>query len=39
MTWELAGRLVVILGVAGLVGVVGRLLAIWLRAFYKSRSQ
>jgi hypothetical protein len=39
VTWELVGRLAVIFGVAGLVGVVGRRLAIWLRAFYKSRSR
>jgi hypothetical protein len=39
VTWELVGRLAVIFGVAGLVGLVGRLLGIWLRAFYKSRSR
>ena len=29
--WELAGRTAVAAGLAGLLGVVGRLVAVWLR--------
>jgi hypothetical protein len=29
--WELVSRIAITFGVAGLVGVVGRLLAVWLR--------
>jgi hypothetical protein len=39
MTWELVGRIAVTLGVAGIVGALGRLAHLWLRAFYKWRSR
>jgi hypothetical protein len=29
--WELAGRIAIMVGVAGLLGTVGRLVAVWLR--------
>ena len=35
--WELIGRVLVIFGLAGLLGVVGRIAGSWLRAWYKKR--
>jgi hypothetical protein len=34
---ELVGRVIVTAGVAGIVGVLGRVVAVWLRGFYRSR--
>jgi hypothetical protein len=39
MNWEMVGRLAVMFGVAGVLGVLGRSFGLWLRAFYKSRSR
>jgi hypothetical protein len=35
--WELIGRIVVVLGVAGIFGLASRQVGIWLRRRYKRR--
>jgi hypothetical protein len=35
--WELIGRIVVVIGVAGLFGLASRQVGIWLRTRYKRR--
>jgi hypothetical protein len=35
--WELIGRIVVVLGVAGIFGLASRQVGIWLRKRYKRR--
>jgi len=37
--WEEAGRVLVMIGAAGVLGAVGRLVVLGLRAFYQSRSR
>jgi hypothetical protein len=38
MDWERFGRLIVTLGVAGIFGVVGRLVAVWVRRRFTDRA-
>ena len=35
--WEFVARILVIIGVAGLFGMVGRLILVWLRRRHKAR--
>jgi hypothetical protein len=35
--WELVGRIIVVLGVAGVFGAVGRLAHSWLRRWYNKK--
>jgi hypothetical protein len=37
--WELIGRVVVVLGLAGILGLAGRQIAIWLRNRYRKRTK